>query len=183
MHPFNAFHFILAIAQMVLQQQLDPILPVVRAQQANMDVVRMALMMLKDHNLMDAMIFQQHHKRHAALQKIKAHAAITQLNTSLTWIMAAAHDSGIVVAVAMKIVSKQMKTAKTHAFSQAEKMYAKYQRFMAHAMAIIRNIITIRIAIFAHHSFMVVAWEIQIDLKHWKNVKNNVLSMNHYVRS
>lgn len=150
-------------------------------QQANMAVVRMVLTMRKGRSSMDAKISRLHHKRHAALSKIKAHAAITPLNTSSIWTMAAAHDSGIVDAAAMKIDSKQTKTAKIRALNQAEKMCAKYQRFTAHATDTIRNIITIRTEISAHHSFMAAAWAMPIDSKHWKNAKTIALSTNHCV--
>lgn len=166
---------------MVLPLRLDPTLLDVRVQPVNMDAVPTASTMRKDHNLMDAMIFQQHHKKLAAFRKIKELAAITRLNTSSIWIMAVVHVSGIVDAVVMKIASKQTKIVKIHALNRAEKMYVKYQRFMVHAVDIIRNIITIRIGIFAHHSFMVAAWAIQIVSKHWRNVKNNVLLMNRCV--
>lgn len=168
-------------ARTVLQRHLDPTMLDAHVQQANMDVVRMVSTMHKDHNLMDAMIFQGHHKRHAAFQKIKELAAIIRLNTSSIWIMAVVHDSGIADVVVTRIASKQMKIVKIHAFNRAAKMYAKYQKFMAHAMDISKNIITIRIGIFAHHSFMVVAWAIQIVSTQWKNAKNNVLLMNHCV--
>lgn len=80
-----------------------------------------------------------------------------------------------------KIASKRTKTVKALASNRAAKMYAKCQRFMAHAMDTIKNTTTIRIEIFVHHSSMAAAWAIQTVSKHWKNVKANVLLMNHYV--
>lgn len=160
---------------MELQQRLVQTLPDVRVQPANMDVVRMVSPMHNQHNSMDVMMFQQlHHKRHVALQRMPVPAAIIPLNSSSIWNMVAAHDSGTVVAVAMKIASKRMKSVKAHALHQLAKMRAKCQRFMAHALDIIRNSITIPIETFAHHSFMVDVWATPTDSKQWKNVNNNV---------
>lgn len=87
-----------SVVRMVLQQHPDPTLLDAHAPQANMVVVRTVSTMHKGHNSMDATIFPEHHKRHAAFQRIKELAVITLLNTSSIWTMAVAHDSGIAAA-------------------------------------------------------------------------------------
>lgn len=169
------------VAQMESPPLKERTLPDARVPPANMDVARMASTTHKDHNSRDAMIHHLHHKRHVASIRMAVVAVITRLNTSLIWNMVVAHDFGIAVAVEMQIVSKPLTNVRAHANNRPAKMLAKCQRFMVHAPDTIRNIITIQIVTFARHSFMVVVWAIQIDLKHSKNVNSNVLSMKHCV--
>lgn len=187
---FNKDHMVMVVtvrkrntnaAQMVSRRPLEKTLPDAHVPQANMAVVRMALLMPKAHTSMVAMIFHQHRKRHAALPRMAAHAAITQLNTSLIWNMGVAHASGTAAVEAMKIVSKPLMNVRALVNNQLAKMPAKYQRFMDHVLATIKNTIMIQIATFAHRSFMAVAWAIPIVSKHWTNVNHNVSSMNHCV--
>lgn len=163
------------------QLQLDQTSKDVLVQPANTDVVQMVLQMHNLHNSMDVMMFHQQHKKHVALRKMPVLVPITPLNSSSIWNMAVAHGSGTAVAVAMKIVLNRMKNVKAHVLHQLAKMHAKCQKFMDHALDIIRNSIMIQIEIFAHHSSMVDAWATRIDSKQWKNVNSNVLLMNRYV--
>lgn len=145
------------VVQMASQRLLEKTLPDVHVQQVNTVVVLMELLMLKDHTLMVALIFHQHHKRHVASIKMVALAVITRLNTSLIWNMVVAHVSGTADAVVIQIVLKQLTNAKALVNNQLAKMHAKFQRFTDHVLDIIKNTTMIQIVIFAHHSFMVVA--------------------------
>lgn len=142
---------------------------------ANMDVVPMASPTPKDHNLMVALIYHHHHRKRVALVRMVALAAIIPLNTSSIWNMAVAHDSGTAAAVAMLIDLKQLKNVRAHVSSQVAKMLAEFQRLKAHAQGTIRNTTMIQTVISVHNSFMVAAWAILIDSKHWKNARVNVL--------
>lgn len=182
--PFNKDHMAMVVialkrnsnaARMELQQPQARTLQDVHVQLANMDVVLMASPMPKDHNMMVALIYHRHHRKHVASARMAALAAITPLNTSSIWNMAVVLDSGTAVAVAMPIDLKQLKNVRVHVNSQVAKMLAKFQRFMAHAQDTIRNTTMIQTVISVLNSFMVAAWAILIDSKHWKNARVNVL--------
>lgn len=182
--PFNKGHMVMVVialkrnssaVQMELPQQQAKTLKDVHVQLANMDVAPMVLPMHKDLNSMDALIFQQHHRKHVALAKMVALAVIIPLNTSLIWNMEVAHDFGTADAVVMPIDSKQLKNVRAHANSQLVKMHVKFQRYTAHVLDTIRNITMTQTEILVHNSFMAVAWVILIDSKHWKNARVNVL--------
>lgn len=164
------------VVPMVLQPLKVKTLQDAHVQQADTVAVQTVSMMHKDHNSMDAMTFQVHHRKHVVSLRMAAIVLITLSNTSLTWNMEAVHDSGTADVVAMKIASKQLTIVKTHANNhQAQKMHANCQRFTVHALDTIRNIIMTLIETFAPNSFMVAAWVIRTDSKHWKNVNNHVL--------
>lgn len=182
--PFNKDPMAMAVialkrnssaVRMESQQPQARTLKDVHALLANMDVVLMASPMRKDHNLTVALMYHHHHRKHVASARTAALAAITPLNTSSIWNMAAVLASGTADAVAMLIDLRQLKNVRVHVNSQVAKMLAEFQRFTAHAQDTIRSTTMIQIVISVPNSFMVAAWATLIGSKHWKNVRVNVL--------
>lgn len=102
--------------------------------QANSAAVQMVSLKHRARSSMDVMA--SHHlnlKLHVAWKKMVALAQITRPNISLTWNTVVVHAFGTVAVVVIKIASIQLMTARIHANTQKEKMFANFRRFTAHA--------------------------------------------------
>lgn len=153
-------------ARMALRPHRAKTLKAAHVRPADSAVARMVSPMRRAPTLRVALLCQWCHKRLVALTKMPEIVAIMRLNTSLTWNMVAAHDSGTAAAAEMAIALNRSKSVKAPANRPLDAIHARCQRSMDHARLPSIDTIMTRIAINVRLSLMVAAWAIPTTLKH-----------------